>query len=232
MDKKKIYAPMVVEHIARSSMTRDEVEQHPLAHLYRIKGKAKGYDVLPEECVIFSNLENSEILVADIDQFSKEFEIYQEPEYEIDFINSFIKRMLDEVGGPIYSRKLQLYFEKYNDEYRCMVIYHMDMHHLSFEHYADETMKKNSKGSFINMVIALCEEDSGAKYTWYFGTPPSDRCYAKGATPYEALKRLRRNYELMEGNILRRPEGLWDKVKWFDALNCYADTSLIGLNDV
>ena len=122
---------MVVEHIARSSMTRDEIEQRPLAHLYRIKGKAKGYETLPEECVIFSNLENNENLVADMDQFSKEFEVYQEPEYEIEFINSFIERRLDEVGGPIYSRKLKLYFEKYNDEYRCMAIYHMDVFNLS-----------------------------------------------------------------------------------------------------
>ncbi|SOC17779.1 hypothetical protein [Pseudobutyrivibrio ruminis] len=232
MDKKKIYAPMVVEHSARSSMTRDEIEQRPLAHLYRIKGKAKGYEILPEECVIFSNLENNENLVADMDQFSKEFEVYQEPEYEIEFINSFIERRLDEVGGPVYSRKLQLYFEKYNDEYRCMSIYHMDMHNLSFEHHADETIKKKCKGSFINMVIVLCEDENGYKFPWYFGTPPSDKCYAKGATPYEALKRLRRNYELMEGNVLRRPEGQWDKVKWFDAINCYADTSLIGLSDI
>ena len=108
----------------------------------------------------------------------------------------------------------------------------MDMHNLSFEHHADETIKKKCKGSFINMVIVLCEDENGYKFPWYLGTLPSDKCYARGATPYEALKRLRRNYELMEGNVLRRPEGQWDKVKWFDVLNCYTDTSLIGLIDI
>ena len=230
MDKEKIYAPMVVEHIARSSMTRDEIEQRPLAHLYRIKGKVKGHDALPEECVIFSNLENNENLVADMDQFSKEFEVYQEPEYEIEFINSFIERKLDEVGGPIYSRKLQLYFEKIDDGYRCMVIYHMDVYNLSCDYQANPWLREKSKGSFIKLVTYLCEQEED--YHWYLGTPPSDKCYAKGATPYEALKRLRRNYELMEGNVLHRPEGLWDKVKWYDATNCYADTSLIGLSDI
>ena len=229
MDKEKIYAPMVVEHIARSSMTRDEIEQRPLAHLYRIRGKAKGYKTLPEECVIFSNLENNENLVADMDQFSKEFEVYQEPEYEIEFINSFIERKLDEVGGPIYSRRLQLYFEKYNDEYRIMAIYHMDVFNLStyLAMYPDFATSCNE--SLIDAVNKLRKT---GEFHWYLGEPPIDKCYAKGKTPYDALQRLRRNYEYLSCHILPRPEGQWDKVKWFDALNCYTDTSLIGLSDI
>ena len=229
MDKEKIYAPMVIEHIARSSMTRDEIEQRPLAHLYRIRGKAKGYKTLPEECVIFSNLENNENLVADMDQFSKEFEVYQEPEYEIEFINSFIERKLDEVGGPIYSRRLQLYFEKYNDEYRIMAIYHMDVFNLStyLAMYPDFATSCNE--SLIDAVNKFRET---GEFHWYLGEPPIDKCYAKDKTPYDALQRLRRNYEYLSCHILRRPEGQWDKVKWFDALNCYTDTSLIGLSDI
>ena len=229
MDKKKINALMVVEHIARSSMTRDEIEQRPLAHLYRIKGKAKGYETLPEECVIFSNLENNENLVADMDQFSKEFEVYQEPEYEIEFINSFIERKLDEVGGPIYSRKLKLYFEKYNGEYRCMAIYHMDVFNLSRYLAMHPDFATSCNESLIDAVNKLRKT---GEFHWYLGEPPIDKCYAKGKTPYDALQRLRRNYEYLSCRILPRPEGQWDKVKWFDVLNCYTDTSLIGLSNI
>ena len=61
------------------------------------------------------------------------------------------------------------------DYYSSWHMNHMDMHNLSFEHHADETIKKKCKGSFINMVIVLCEDENGYKFTWYFGTTPSDK---------------------------------------------------------
>lgn len=231
MEKKQIHAPVVVKHL-KANQGAEDVNKHPLADLYRIVGKVKGYGSLPEECVVITSLDTCQNFVAETSQFLKEFDIYQESEAEIDFINKYIEGQIEKVAGPIYSRKLQLYFEKTPDGYRCMTLYHMDIYNLSVKYKTNQSMQEKYKGSLIDMVASFVDLDNEAKFNWYLGNHPSEKCYAKGKTPYEALRHLRRNYEMLEGHIMRRPEGLWDKVKWFDALNAYADTSIIGLIDV
>lgn len=229
--------PMVVSHKNRKAMTLNDIDVTPLKDLYRIVGDSKDYNS-GEKYKIIKALDGSEPMISvESSVFAKEFEFHTESDAEIEQINNIIFLELLKAAptidliewGGIYSRKLKLYFEKYNGEYRCMVIYHMDVFNLSRYLAMNPDFAKSCNDSLIDAANKLRKT---GEFHWYLGEPPIDKCYAKGKTPYDALQRLRRNYEYLSCHILPRPEGLWDKTVWFDTKEAYKCVELIGLIDI